>query len=280
MEYHPTFSPLFRGTSLPRLAEVSKESLHPLLKDLKHHAYGGPYLTIVMFQFKILKYLQHVSSILENRKDYPSAVMLFALIHHTWKELEITINKRAIPSIREDAIKNQIESMLFSSRMELRKVMELELVDVNLLLDPQVVHGKIEDSQGICRDLFQQNIISILSVASGKELKGEIIFPYYQNRREQSVQLLTALLDLQEKAVKFTEEGSRPTFRKLLRSLESFHVKYMKYLMYKDWGTVDRFYFDLKSTESLKQKEFLAHQFQVFIQTLIGEVKKRSVLKA
>lgn len=279
LEQQPALGRLFKGKALPRLSEVSKESLQPLLKMMRNYKHGNLFLSIIMIHFKILKYLQHINGILTREKEYPSAVSIFSLVHRTWMDLETTLQTHSLPDVGDEPTTNLLEGMMFSSRMELRKVMELELVDINLLLDPQVVHGKLEDSQGICRDLFQQNIINLISYLTGQSLSGEDIFPYYQNRREQSVLLLTALTDLEEKAKRFTEEGSRPAFGKFMQSMSAFHSEHMKFLMYKDWGAVDRFFYDLKGTESLKQKEFLAHQLLVFLQTLIGEVKKRSVLQ-
>lgn len=254
---------------LPPLEEIVKEKLRELLRRVRKAPQGKAFLTAVFVHLKILSYLQNVARSLENPGDYPALVTLFALIHKVWTTLESYL-LRYLPKLED--------TLIFPSRMEIRKVMELELVDVNLLLDQDAVRAKIEDSYGILRDLFQQNIVSIMNEATGEEVKGPDLFIYYRTRREQSMELLESLKSLESAVDRFVQDESRPAHKHLMEELETFRKEKMKYLMYKDWSQVNRYYYDLKNTDHLKQVIFIAHQMQVFLKTLIQEVSKRGVL--
>jgi hypothetical protein len=64
----------------------------------------------------------------------------------------------------------------------------------------------------------------------------------------------------------------------MIDSLEAFRRGSMKHLMFKDWSLFDRFHTGFSRERTPRAFLPAAHQFEVFLKTLIREVSKRSVL--
>jgi hypothetical protein len=272
---------LVQGEAKPGWGNLQKEQIKEHLRAIKKHAAGKDLLTLIVAHIKALRYLEVIGSTIEDRNSYPAAVVIFALLHHHLQKIGQFIAQRLSPKLKgEPAYVACLDSLLFSSKMEMRKVMEIELVDVTVLMDPKTVRVKLEDSIGILRDLFQQNLVYLLETFSLKELDGSRLFPYYQTRRDQTMVLLDDLKALDHALLEFRDRGSRADYQRFYEALLAFQGRSMRFLMYKDWAPIERFIGDFKNSASMKQREILAHQFGVFLKTLIGFVAKRAVLTA
>jgi len=270
---------IFKGEAKPTWGNIQKEHIQISLGVLKQHAAGKDLLTLVITHIKALRYLDIISASLEDKSAYPATVVLFTLLHEYLDQIEQFVQQRLMPKFKaEPVFAGCLDSLLFSSKMEMRKVMEIELTDVTVLLDPKIIRVKLEDSIGILRDLFQQNLVYILEIFSLSEVNGSTLFPYYQTRREQSRLLLNDLKALDDKLQAFRDKGSRNDYQRFQEALAAFQGRTMRFLMYKDWGPIERFIQDFKNAQNLKQREILAQQFGIFLKTLLGLVQKRAVL--
>ena len=66
--------------------------------------------------------------------------------------------------------------------------------------------------------------------------------------------------------------------RGLVTELEAFRRGSMRYLMFKDWSLFDRFHAGFSRERAPRAFLPAAHQFEVFLRTLVREIGKRSVL--
>ncbi|MBP7677251.1 MAG: hypothetical protein KBB14_13100, partial [Thermoanaerobaculia bacterium] len=66
----------------------------------------------------------------------------------------------------------------------------------------------------------------------------------------------------------------------MIDSLDAFRRGSMKHLMFKDWSLFDRFHSGFSRERSPRAFLPAAHQFEVFLKTLVREVSKRSVLSS
>ncbi len=273
------FGRIFQGEAKPAWGNIQKGQIKEHLRIIKKHPAGKDLLTLIIAHIKALRYLEIIGDTIEDRNAYPAAVVIFALLHSHLQKIGQFITQRLDPKLKgEPAYVACLDSLLFSSRMEMRKVMEIELVDVTVLLDPKCVRAKLEDSIGILRDLFQQNLVYLLETFSLKELDGSKLFPYYETRRDQTLILLDDLKALDKALQEFRDKGSRHDYQRFFDILLAFQGRSMRFLMYKDWGPIERFVADFKNSATMKQREILAHQFGVYLKTLIGFVTKRAVL--
>lgn len=280
LKQYLSLSKIFKGEAKPAWGNINNDLIKEHLKIIKKNPNSKNIFTLLIAFIKGLRYLEHTQENLKDQKNYSNAILLFCLINSQLQKISNFIKNVLFPLFEKDkAILSCLDSMLFSSKMEMKKVMEMELVDIAVLLDPKIIRAKLEDSAGILRDLFQQNFVYLLETFSLMEVDGTKLFPYYQTRKEQSKVLLEDLKKLDKTVEKFKETGSRQDFQIFFDELLNFENKSMKYLMYKDWEPVQKFIIEFKNATNLKQREILAHQFDVFLKTLIQMVLKRAVLK-
>ena len=128
------------------------------------------------------------------------------------------MRRRLLPRFPEEApVAEGLERLIFSMEMEVRKVMELELVDVVLMKDPKLIFARMEDASGILRDLFQQSIIGLAETFSS-EVDGRVLFPDYRTRLEQSIKLRDDLWALVQATNTFAKAPDRKALKVLVRA--------------------------------------------------------------
>lgn len=280
LKQYLSLSKIFKGEAKPSWGNINNQLIKEHLKIIKKDENSKNIFTFLIATIKNLRFLEYIQENISDQKNFYGVILIFCLLNSQLQKISNFIKSVLFPLYqKEKAILSCLDGMLFSSKMEMKKVMELELVDVTVLMDPKLIRSKLEDSAGILRDLFQQNFVYIIETFSLKELDGTKLFPYYQTRKQQSIVLLEDLKNLEKELEKFKDTGSRQDFQNFYEILLNFENKSMKYLMYKDWEPVEKFINEFRNATNLKQKEILAHQFDVFLKTLMQMVSKRTVLK-
>jgi hypothetical protein len=160
---------------------------------------------------------------------------------------------------------------------EVRKVMDVELVDVVLMKDPALVLGRLEDAAALLRDLHQQSVISLAETFSSG-LDERTLFPEYRTRLDQSLVLRDELALLVKATHEFVKAPDKKSLRALVAELESFRRSGMRHLMFKDWSLFERFLAGFSRERPPRSFLPAAHQFEGFLKTLVKEIGKRSVL--
>ena len=171
--------------------------------------------------FKGLRYTERIRETIESPATVKRALLVFSLIRAETAGLCEFVRRRLLPRFPEESpVAAGLERLVFSTEMEMRKVMELELVDVVLMKDPKLIYARMEDAAGILRDLFQQNIIGLAETfAAGVDGRG--LFPDYRTRLEQSVRLRDDLWALAP-AARRSEGRGQEGLQALLDALDAF----------------------------------------------------------
>ena len=76
--------------------------------------------------------------------------------------------------------------------LELKKVMNTELLDISVARQADSVRTRVENSHGILKDCFQQSVVQ-LAQAFDPAVDGSDIFPDFTAKRDQSMQLRDGL---------------------------------------------------------------------------------------
>lgn len=274
----PNLGVLFRENLRPVLDRESKQSLARVLGSVTDAGQKSALAALFVELFKGLRYTERIRQTIESPATVKRALLVFSLIRAQSTGLSEFIRKRLLPRFTEDSpVGAGLERVVFSIEMEVRKVMEIELVDVVLLKDPRLVYARMEDACGILKDLFQQSIIG-LAEAFSSEVDGHGLFPEYRTKLDQSLKLRDDLWSLLQAVQAFSRAGDKKALRAMTESLEAFRRGSMKHLMFKDWSLFDRFQTGFSRERSPRAFLPAAHQFEVFLKTLIREVSKRSVL--
>jgi hypothetical protein len=248
------------------------------LGTLSEPSQKGALAALFVELFKGLRYTELVREVIASPGTAKRALLVFSLIKGESLSLCDFIKRRLLPRFPEDSpIGEGLERLVFSTEMEIRKVMEVELVDVVLMKDPKLIFARLEDASGILRDLYQQSIIGLAETFSS-EVDGKTLFPDYRTKLEQSLKLREDLWGLVQITSAFVKAPEKRTLRSLVGDLDQFRRGSMRYLMFKDWALFERFHAGFSRERAPRAFLPAAHQFEVFLRTLIREIGKRSVL--
>src|SRR5512140_3785685 len=276
----PNLGVLFRENLRPVLDRESKQSLARVLAAVTDSSQKSALAALFVELFKGLRYTERIRQTIESPATIKRALLVFSLIRSQSVGLSEFIRKRLLPRFPEESpVGAGLERLVFSTEMEMKKVMELELVDVVLMKDPKLVYARMEDAAGILKDLFQQSVIG-LAEAFSSEVDAKTLFPEYRTKLDQSLRLRDDLWALLQTVQSFSRAADKKGLRAMVDALDAFRRGSMKHLMFKDWSLFDRFQTGFSRERTPRAFLPAAHQFEVFLKTLIREVSKRSVLSS
>lgn len=268
----------FSAAACGRAPDALPDSLRALAGKLTPDELGEDILNIFATFMRSLEHLRFVELALKRDGHLKQLLPIFALVLDETRELLDLLENRALHV--EGAGKNILDALdgtAYAISMELRKVFEHELVGLCALAHPPQVYARTENAHGLLRDCFQQSVVAIAqNVEPGFD--GSRLFSSYNTRLEQSLALrldLWRLLELVRQAG--SERGPYPKAL-LLERLAAFSEKSLRFLMYKDWDSFERFVEDVESAPTDAQLETVLHRFEAFLETLFGQINIRAVL--
>jgi hypothetical protein len=157
-------------------------------------------------------------------------------------------------------------------------VVNTELGDISVTRQTESLRTRVENSHGILKDCFQQSVVQ-LAQALDPAIDGARIFPDFQARREQSLELRDALASSVRALRDFQESPDAVAAERMKRQVSDFYDNHIKYLMYRDWSGFELFYIEILKCGSLPALKQIAHRFETFLVTLLREVQKRALLQ-
>ena len=274
----PNLGVLFHENLRPVLDRPSKQSLQQVLARLVEPAHKGALATLFVQLFKALRYVEMARATIGSSASRKRALLVFSLLRGESDAFCEYLRSRLQSHFpAESPVAEGLERILHAQEQEIRKVMEVELVDVAVMRDPGLVLTRLEDAAGLLGDLYQQSVISLAETFSS-EVDGRALFPNYRTRLEQSQRLRDDLIQLVGTTQLFRSAPDRKGLLSLVAALEVLRRGSMRQLMYKDWSLVERFLAGFARERPPRAFLPAAAQFEVFLKTLIREVEKRSVL--
>ena len=162
--------------------------------------------------------------------------------------------------------------------MELRKVVDTELIDISSFKQADSIYTSIENSHGILRDCFQQSVIQLAQVFDSSA-EGKRVFVQYATKYEQSLALRNDLAELIRVTRRFEENADEANAQRLKEMVSTFQDRSLRYLMYRDWASFELFGAELVKCSSLTGLAQITHRFVTYLETLFREVSKRNVLQ-
>jgi len=174
---------LFRENLKPLLDRSSKRSLQQVLARLVDPAHKGVLATLFVQLFKELRYVEMARATLGSPASRKRTLLVFSLLRGESEAFCEYLRSRLqsrFPS--ESPVFEGLERILRARERELRKVMEVELVDVAVMRDPGLALTRLENAAGLLGDLYQQSVISLVETFSS-EADGRLLFPDSRPRR-------------------------------------------------------------------------------------------------
>jgi hypothetical protein len=229
--------------------------------------------------FRLLHYLEYTDPAKLPEEQLRDTILPFALIVSETRLLLSYMEKRVLKGRDTTKLLYQVyDSFVYCVPLELKKVVNTELADISVTRQSESVRTRVENSHGILKDCFQQSVVQ-LAQAFDPAIDGGRIFPDFMARREQSVRLRDALVEVIRALRAFQERKDEAAAERMKGRISEFYDHHIKYLMYRDWSGFELFYIEILKCGSLGALQQITHRFETFLVTLLREVQKRSLLQ-
>lgn len=277
----------FAGCEASReLLHVAEEQpahdLHPSLLALAEKAEPDALSTDLLDIFNRLNGLLESLAVIETalKCDRPLRALLpiFTLVREGSRDVLDFIEKRTlhIENLSPE-IFDALDGTAYALRMELRKTYEGELDGLVSLSAPPTIYGKVESAHGLLRDCFQQSNVALAQIFD-REISGKHLYRGFQTKLEQSLVLRRDLWKLLQLARRAQKEGAQQGVNELFERLNAFRDGSLRYLMYKDWESFERFSEEVATAREASELARVLHRFEAYLETLFGQVNMRAVL--
>lgn len=226
---------------------------------------------------KILRCLNLIGELLEKDKPLQFAMLYLATVKEQTQAILDFINLRLLRFNNEDEpMFGALDCAVFATSMEIKKVYNLELGEISNIRQSPLLYAKMEAAHGLLRDSFQQTLVGFAQIVD-PEIDAYKLFPNFQTKLDQSLVLRSELWSAFQ-AVQKAEQNPENPMNELHEHLNQFLKKALKYLMYKDWETMERFVEEVIRTNNKTDLVPILHRFGAYLETLFGQVNMRAVL--
>jgi hypothetical protein len=260
-------------------ATVVPASLLSLAREsVKPAALGADMLFIFSRMFESLAELHYVEKFLRGDQSLKQALPIFTLVHEETRSLINFIKTRALRvEGLEQNVSETLDSTNYAITMELRKVFAHELVGLSSLRQAPAIYIKVETAHGLLTNSFRQSIIGLAQLFNDS-IEGSQLFDSFQTRLEQSLVLRRDLWKLLQLFRRAEKEPDHDLTERLLAHLASFHEGSLRYLMFKDWESCERFMEEMGAARGAAELAPVIHRFTAYLEALSNQVGMRAVL--
>ncbi len=264
------FKPIYDRISNPGIASTIRVIEEP--QKRKHAA------KVFLEFFRLLHYLDFADPDRNREDELKSTLLVFSLITAETRNLLAYLERRVLPTLERDtALHDLYDSFVYCIPLELKKVINTELLDISASRQAESIRARVENSHGILKDCFQQSVVQ-LAQAYGPADGGEI-FEDFTAKLAQSVHLRDGLARLIKAIREFQALRDETQAICMKEEISRFYDTCMKYLMYRDWSGFELFFIEILKCTSLPALQQIAHRFETFLMTLFREVQKRAILQ-
>src|SRR5438552_11940396 len=181
--------------------------------------------------FRLLHYLDYADPSRAD-EELKNTILVFSLITSETRLLLGYLERRVLRSLDPATPLYELyDSFVYCIPLELKKVINTELLDISVARQSDNVRARVENSHGILKDCFQQSVVQLAQVFD-PAVSGRDIFPDFTAKLEQSVQLRDSLGRLIKAVREFQARREDAASVRLKEAISRFYDNHMKLLMY------------------------------------------------
>ncbi|MBI5025159.1 MAG: hypothetical protein HZC12_00205 [Nitrospirae bacterium] len=242
---------------------------------------------IFLYFFRFLRYLNYVDISPQRAISFSTSILILILIRS-----EITSFRNYLDAlkIKDEGLQFIIKGISYQSFIESKRVYMQELKDIFEKKGQELLKGKIENSFGILKNLFEQGIVQLAQYLH-PDVRGEDIFESFTAKLTQSLKLREDVATLHFLITRFLNSASDIEERKrLFYSLHNFMQYFESFtfrlLRYDDYEEFAKFFEEISLFNELsvleeqkienlfKKMEY----FKIFLETTIRHLNNRTEL--
>lgn len=225
-----------------------------------------------------LEHLSLLEPLLRRDRPLKQSLPVFTLVRRQARELSQLIESRAARACdgrRE--VYEALDGAAYALGMELNKVYTRELVGLAASRHAPTVYAKVENSFGLLRDCFQQTLVGLARLFD-PESDAALLFANVRGRLEQSLALREELWTLLELVRRAERERDRRPVAPLVARLRAFEEGPMRFLMFKDWESFERFAAEVAAARGAAELGPVLHRFATYLEALFNQINMRAAL--
>jgi hypothetical protein len=233
----------------------------------------------LLYLYRFLHYLTLISAALRQDRPLRRFLVLFSLLHEQTDILCDFVKSRFLKGRRGNSrLRIASDLIVHSLRMEAQRLFERELIFLSSEKDASAIYAKVENSHGLLRNCYQSCVVTLIQ-AFDEKVDGKALFPSMIEGLQQGQRLRKDLWDLRQDLKAGLEMGEAFDLSLVLDRVTRFRESSLRYLMYQDWGEFERFSDSLVTAANEVEVRMLLRKFISFLEVLMQEVSKRSVLQ-
>ena len=281
------FNP-FRSDLTSEFTIIVNPEISAIVKNLDNRELKKHISVIYLSLFRLLRFISFIDVATHRAVSLNASLIILVLLRSEIKIFQLFIEKAA-KKVNDPEIGMLINSIAYQFAMETRRVYSQELKDIQRKKSSLYSRGKIENSQGILKNLTEQSILQ-LSNYFNPGIRGEQIFESFITKLEQSLRLREDIFVL----LRFITmlEGSAGDIQlrmKVFASLRNFMLYFESFtfrlLRHDDYEEFLLFFNELNAVnkttiigpEFHKILEKIMH-FKIYLETTLRHIANRSEL--
>ncbi|HEY0100050.1 MAG TPA: hypothetical protein VGB76_13960 [Pyrinomonadaceae bacterium] len=277
LEHSPFIEQLERRLRTATLLRQYPE-LHKLTERMTPDTLAADMSAIFSQIMQMLEQLRLVETLLRQDAPLKQSLAIFTLVHEETRALVDFIEKRAIHTEDIDgAVFDALDCTGYAIGVELTRVFGRELLGLASLRQSPAIYTKVENAHGLLRDSFQQSLVSLAQVFDAT-FNGAHFFQSFRSRLAQSLVLRRDLWRLRQLVLQAEQDRDTRPLVPLIERLDAFREGSLRFLMYKDWETYERFVAEVLAARGAVELAPVLHRFGTYLEALFGQINMRIVL--
>jgi hypothetical protein len=262
----------------PEYDRVDNTVLSAVLRSIPGERERRNLTLSLLYLHRFLRYLKLVATGLENDRPLRVYLAVFALLHEQSEAFCDFLRSRFPPQRGDPKLQSAADLVVHSIRSGVGRVFERELKAVLCAKDAAAIYARVENSHGLLRSLYQNAAVSLVQ-AVDETVDAKELFPSMRAGMQQGQKLIRDLWDLRQSLRNELERAVGLDLNGVMDRIAKFREDSLRFLMYQDWGEFERCSEKLIMAGSELEARTLVRKFVGFLELLIQEVSKRSVLQ-
>src|SRR4030043_1072544 len=180
------FNP-FRKEINPEFDIIKNHEISDIVRSIKDREVKKYISVFYLYLFRFLRYISHIDITSQHSIALNSSLLTLILLRSEINTFHNYI-KKVSDRIKDEELKILLKSISYQFSMETKRVYFQELKEIMRKKAPQHFRGKIENSQGILKNLTEQSIVQIAQFFK-PDVLGENIFESFTTKLWQSMKL-------------------------------------------------------------------------------------------
>jgi hypothetical protein len=259
---------------------VDRPVLSVLLRGIPEERLRRNVASAFLYLFRLLKYLSMIAADLAKDRPLRPCLIVFALVHMEIAGFSDFVRSRFMRGKEaRGKLAQATELIVYSLKIESQRILDRELVSMAREGNARLMYTRVEDSHGVLCNCLQSGIIT-LAGAFDPGFDARALFPSMVESVEKSQSLRQDLWSLRLFVKEALERKGNLELDALIGRLLEFRETSMRHLMYRDWGEFERFSDEIVTAGSTMEVRVLLRKLVSYVETLVQEVSKRSVLQS